>query len=96
MNGHIADTSNQVVPENTADKPMGEETVEQKHFSKYFVVRDVLPKTSQDLIDVLVVMLLNFFSIVCYWDQLVLFSFLITKFHVLDRKLTTVSHLLSL
>ena len=63
MNGHIADTSNQGVPENTADKPMGEETVEQKHFSKYFVVRDVLPKTSQDLIDVLMVMSLSFFQL---------------------------------
>ena len=62
MNGHIADTSNQGVPETTADKPMGEETVEQKHFSKYFVVRNVLPKTSQDLIDVLMVMSLNFFN----------------------------------
>ena len=62
LNGHIADKSNQEVPENTADKPTGEKTEEQKHFSKYFVVRDVLPKTSQDLIDVLMVMLLKFFQ----------------------------------
>ena len=62
MNGHIADKSNQEVLENTTDKTTGEKTEEQKHFSKYFVVRDVLPKTSQDLIDVLMVMSLKFFK----------------------------------